>query len=540
MKNSLYDVHWSIYKYLKNKVQGLEGRVSKELITYKKDQHRFNLRDFKNSSIRELIDSIEDSDIIYLGDFHTFDQSTRNLERLIRILTSKRHDFAIGLEFVHVKHQEYIDFFLAGHITELEFLESINYKESWRFPWTYYKRFFEIAKKEKIPIMALNTNGSLSNRDKKAAKVIAKFYNKNPDKKLLVLFGEYHIAPNKLPKKVMEETKKEIIHTIIHQNLDEVYWKLMKKSKIISDKIVKFSKREYVLITSSPWLKYESQIYWYEHLSEDPEFDIHEYIIENGALNFSENVPENFTFICEELIKTLHLKFANKDLYDFHLYDHIKLKFIQKEVDKIENKSLRSYFYEMIKRGRSFKLPNSMKYFCPSYSMNRISYLAGIHLFHLNLVKKKFNVLALLTSRKKDLIFYYFIKQCVVGYFSSKLINPYRKCDLYLDYKKMIRSKKTTAKKKNLYKICLLMLDKDIDVSKHIKTVSLKDLHFMARIIGHMLGDMLFNYRYNKASEIDEILRPLFSAHFGEQNFSDMKENILGDLDYQVLTKRLF
>ena len=67
------------------------------------------------------------------------------------------------------------------------------------------------------------------------------------------------------------------------------------------DKVLKFNKREYILLTSAPWLKYESQIYWYEHLSEDPEFDIHEYIIENGALNFSENVPENFYFLCQHL-----------------------------------------------------------------------------------------------------------------------------------------------------------------------------------------------------------------------------------------------
>lgn len=540
MKNSLIDIHLSIYKYLKNKVRSLESKPSKMLLQYQKDQTTSAKRPIFNSSIRELIDSIENSDIIYLGDFHTFDQSTRNLERLIRILTSKRHDFAIALEFVHTKHQEYIDFFLGGHITELEFLESINYKESWRFPWTYYKRFFDIAKKEKIPIIALNTVGSLQARDERASRVIARFYKKYPEKKILVLFGEYHIVPNKLPNRVMTSTKKEIIHTIIHQNLDEVYWKLAKTAKSISDKVVKFSKHEYVLITSSPWLKYESQIYWYEHSNEDPDFDIHEYLIETGALNFSENVPENFSFICDEIIKTIKLKLPRRDIEDFHLYDHIKLEYIQNEIEKVEDKKLRSFYYELIERGRSFKLPYSTKYFCPNYSINRIAYLAGLHLYHITLKNKKVDTAKILNSKNKDEFFFNLIKQCIMSYFSSKLINPHRKCDLYLDYKKAIRSKKTTLKKKELYRFCLKITDQKSVKNFEIQKIPLKDLHQAARVIGHMYGDILFDHIYSTNKDFNKSLDNLLASDFDIDNFNAIKESILGDIEYQKLSKRMF
>lgn len=540
MKNTLYDIHLSIYKYLRKKAQSFDSKPSKLLLEYQKDQTKSSKREFSNSSIGELMNSIENSDIIYLGDFHTFDQSTRNLERLMRILTSKRHDFAIALEFVHTKHQDYIDHFLKGHITELEFLESINYKESWRFPWTYYRRFFEIAKKEKIPIIALNTLGSLKARDERASRVIAKFYKKNPERKILVLFGEYHIVPNKLPERVMISTKKEIIHTIIHQNLDEVYWQLAKTVKSISDKVVKFSNHEFVLITSSPWLKYESQIYWYEHSSEDPDFDIHEYLIETGALNFSENVPENFTFICDEIIKTLDLTLPRRDVEDFHLYDHIKLDYIQNEVEKVEDPKLRSYYYELIERGRSFKLPYSTKYFCPSYSINRISYLAGIHLFHINLKSKKVLLEKLLNIKNKDEFFFYLIKQCMMGYFASKLINPHRKCDLYLDYKKMIRSKKTTIKKKELYKICLKITDTSSFNGTTIKSLPLKDLHLAARITGHMYADILFDHIYSKTKDFNEALKLILASDFDADNFEALKKIILGNFNYQKMSKRIF
>ena len=34
---------------------------------------------------------------------------------------------------------------LDSTLTEKEFLESINYHESWKFPWHHYKQFFDYA-----------------------------------------------------------------------------------------------------------------------------------------------------------------------------------------------------------------------------------------------------------------------------------------------------------------------------------------------------------------------------------------------------------
>ena len=69
MKNSLENVHLSIFNYLKSKAQSLEGKPSAQLLAYQKDQQKFANRKFSDSSIRELTDAIEHSDIIYLGDF---------------------------------------------------------------------------------------------------------------------------------------------------------------------------------------------------------------------------------------------------------------------------------------------------------------------------------------------------------------------------------------------------------------------------------------------------------------------------------------
>ena len=163
----------------------------------------------------------------------------------------------ICLEFVSQDDQIYIEQFLNEQITEREFLESINYKDSWRFPWNHYKDFFELSKKNNFKIYGLNSEGSLSERDKSAARSISKLHQHNPDSQIFVLFGELHIFPDKLPKDVEELTPSEIDQVIIHQNIDEIYWQQIEKSpsQRPESSIVKILDNEFSLQNSPPWVK---------------------------------------------------------------------------------------------------------------------------------------------------------------------------------------------------------------------------------------------------------------------------------------------
>ncbi|CAN0336872.1 unnamed protein product, partial [Chrysoparadoxa australica] len=170
----------------------------------------------------------------------------------------------------------------------LEFLEEIDYHKSWRFPWSYYRPFFEMARKHNLQIVALNSDGTLEERDLRAAETIGEALKKNPNERFLILFGELHIVPNKLPAR-LEKIAGDLIEnyraTIIHQNLDEVFWKIHEVEIEKHNQIVKFGDLEFSLQTAPPWIKYESMIYWYENLSDDPEFELHDYILNTGILN---------------------------------------------------------------------------------------------------------------------------------------------------------------------------------------------------------------------------------------------------------------
>lgn len=533
-----------IYTYLKNKAKSFEGQVSNEFSRYRKDHERHGKSEFKICNFNTLLKAIDKSNIIYLGDFHTFDQSSRNLQRLLRVLIKDNDSYILGVEFVHKKHQKYIDSYLEGHITEIEFLESIQYHESWRFPWSYYRHFFVLAKKMQMKIVALNSDGGLKKRDMVAASILKELYEENEDKKILVLFGEYHIVPSKLPGIVKKSIhNKKFKQTIIHQNLDEVYWRLVDK-KGGTDRIVAFGPHEYVLQTSPPWIKYESMIYWYEHLSEDPDFDIHESVLEQeGAFTFNSNTVDNFAYITSQINQNLKLGLSSYEIEDFNLYDHQNLDFIHDKLEHLKTKSLTNFYVKLIKCGRSFKIPDTKNYYCPSYSINRLAFLAGIHLYLQLLQKKKdgANEYDYLIRTKTHTKFIFFCYQSFMGYFSSKLINPYRKCDRYQDLLKQLRNSKTKVSDKKILRLCLDVMKAKTPLESIFEKASDLDAFMVARKLGYLLGDIYFEEAYTKKSKgSKEVLKAIMNFDFEEKAFKNILKALLPRETYRTTKKNLF
>lgn len=520
---------------MKNKAYSLEGEVSSELKVYRKDQEKYSKRPFEVVTISKLLKSIHKASVVYLGDFHSFDQSSRNLERLLRELTIKHRQLALGVEFVNQEDQNIIEHYLAGFITEYEFLEMINYHDSWRFPWHHYKIFFDLAKKEKLQIIALNTVGTLKERDKKAAKKIDYFIKNHQGSQLLVLFGEYHISSNKLPSFV----NKNISQVIIHQNLDEVYFKLLKTGGAGPKAIVQFNEMEFSLQSSVPWVKYESMIYWYENLCEDPDFDIHESAIEAGGASFNSNVPENFVYLVKKIAEALKVEINLSHIDDFNLYDHHQLKYILRKIEKIKPPQLKHFYASLINKGNSFKLPFGNTYFCSSYSINRISFLAGMHLQELSLSSDKTHS-EILSKNSQTQKFIFLLYQHTVAYSASKIINPYRKCDLVTDLNEQYLNNKTSPELKLTISLIELLLSRK-DINFALKGKKLSSIFFSAKKIGYIIGDILYDEFYSKSSnDFSKIQKILFSPNYDTSGLEKLFSVLMEKIDLEKTKKRLF
>ena len=174
LHKKLLQTRREIYLRLKDIAVSYDIQYSTELKEYYKAQEEYERKDFDVVSSEIFLKSAENSQIIYLGDFHTFDQSSKNFNRLIKFLLKQKKELIIGLEMIASSEQQKINSFIKGQITEKEFLEAINYKESWRFPWLHYSELFALAKDKNISIVGLNSDGTLEKRDEHAATIVSK------------------------------------------------------------------------------------------------------------------------------------------------------------------------------------------------------------------------------------------------------------------------------------------------------------------------------------------------------------------------------
>lgn len=534
IKSKIYKLRKKIFNNIKAKAYGYEGEVSKDLKRYQRDQKKYSKRSFKKSNFGQLKQRVSSADIIYLGDFHTFDQNIRNVLRLLKVLISEKSQCIIALEMVDAKFQLYIDTYLQGYITDLEFLESINYHDSWRFPWTHYKLIFELAKEHSIKIIGINTQGNLIQRDVFAATTCQRAIENNPDHKLLVLYGELHIGPDKIPLLVKNKLP-TIKHVIIHQNLDEVYWHQIEKDQ--KCEIVKFSNEEFCINSAPPWIKYESMVYWYENLSNDPDFDIHEYIIENGKKTFSDDVSDNFLHMCNQIISALKLDISLDELENFNLKDHSSLEFVEDKIYEIKANNVRNYYHYLIETSQSFCLASRQIYYCSSYSMNRLAYLSGVHILHYYLSKNQIDTLRILKSTSSEK-FVLMTFEKVYAFFFSKVINPHRKCEMYQDLMRHKRNKHTSKSERVIFESAIEVLNgKDLKII--LRGKRLTQLHEVSQFVGHILGEYLY-LKVFEQGKITLLTNFLINQDVSLNSFKKVRKMLLDNFEYKTHIKRYF
>ena len=274
---------------------------------------------------------------------------------------------------------------------------------------------------------------------------------------------------------------------IIHQNLDEIYWKLAEKSILdnLDTKIIRIKENEISLQSSPPWIKLESYIYWFENIINDPEFDIHEYSIESGLKTFNNNVYEDFKYLCQKICDSLSIEISIDNLEDYNLYDHQSLEYILKTA---MNSNSKEFTLSLIQNNHFFKFPDSNILYCPSYSINRLTYLAGLHIYYCLNKNVKFEEL----SKVEKLT--YLINKFSFSYFSTKIFNPYLKCALYSDLNKIVNTEdqvEEVSKKAKADHLSLDILEQTFSIEQ-VTNFCDYTIYLIGRNIGNVIGEFCF------------------------------------------------
>jgi uncharacterized iron-regulated protein len=113
-------------------------------------------------TIDQLLDVAGDARVVYFGETHDNPASHRMEATLLDGLEKRRPgQMALGLEMFSRSQQPILDRWVAGELSEKEFLRQAHWYEQWNMNFAYYRELLNLAREQKIPVIALNAEKSL-------------------------------------------------------------------------------------------------------------------------------------------------------------------------------------------------------------------------------------------------------------------------------------------------------------------------------------------------------------------------------------------
>ncbi len=221
------------------------------------------------------------ANLIWIGDYHALGPSQTFAANFIHQLAAHDSKLVVAVEPVFGRNQKVLDRWMAGKISEQEFLDGVRYYEEWGCDWAGYKGIFTAAREHGIPVYGIdchprNDMRSIGRRDLGVARRIARLMESNPESKLVVIFGESHLATNHLPNRVRAILERKGIDSrelLVLQNVDALYWKLQELGQGEA-RAVRVRDDCYCVFNATPIEKYESfRQYLHRCIEEDSSGD---------------------------------------------------------------------------------------------------------------------------------------------------------------------------------------------------------------------------------------------------------------------------
>ena len=116
------------------------------------------------SPVDRIINDVSEKRVIYVGERH--DRFSHHMAQLRVIQGLDRRDrrLAVGMEMFQRPFQDVLDRYLDGQIDEKTFLKESEYLKRWRYDYHLYRPIIEYCKEHGIPILALNLPAEISKK----------------------------------------------------------------------------------------------------------------------------------------------------------------------------------------------------------------------------------------------------------------------------------------------------------------------------------------------------------------------------------------
>ncbi|MDO8494226.1 MAG: ChaN family lipoprotein [Deltaproteobacteria bacterium] len=437
------------------------------------------------ASIKEMLDACRQAEIIYIGDYHTCNQSQRSFTRILKAIAQSHKKAVIGLELFHSRHQKFLDEYLKNKISEKTFLKKVALQKHWVFDlWDNFKPVIDFARDHEMPMVGIDVsprNSNLHRRDADTARYLAKLAAKYPDHKIFVFIGDLHIAPPHLPKEVEKALRAEGLRKkdlILYQNSEPIYWKLAALGKEDHAEIVRVDARSFCRMHTPPVICQRSYLNWLER--------------EEGEIDYS-HVRQQFVDVVDRISNFLSIHLG-KEKETVEVYTSGDLSFLERlQKSKRFSKGEIAVVKNQIALSESYYIPKLRIVYLSSLSLNHVAEEATHFMKHICSGEEK--------PRDPFDAFYANVLHEALGFFGSKIINHKRKCNHEQNYERLLHylQKHHYHSEQSLeYETALLVvrckqLEAKGEAFSDISMLDRMDLFLsVSHALGYMMGDRLY------------------------------------------------
>jgi len=389
---------------------------------------------FEPTHLKDILMAMHSAEYLLYGDFHTLKQSQRGLLRLLRAYLAryKKRGLVITMEMFKAKDQQHVDAYMSGRCSEQEFLDRVHYSRDWGFPWPNFKMILDFARDASIPVIGVNSpnagRDALGFRDKFTAKRLAETHYLFPNRTIVCLIGEYHLADDHLPKALTQELAGHGIKARVARvltNVDRYYFDLLQKPGDLPPEYLQLGKNFYCIMNSPPWMKWQSYAIWEEMRSiggndlddedADADADLEPYTEEAFDFDYQ------FFGLVKNLAHFLGVKARDAQLSKFHIFTSAEADFYNElREDGSLPKAEISRIIERTTLDGVYFISESSTVLLADVSINNMADAAGQFLHH---VLTGFDDVC--SNQAEE--FYRKVIKSAVGMLGSKILNPRRK-----------------------------------------------------------------------------------------------------------------
>jgi len=110
---------------------------------------------------KQVLDRAVASSVVLLGESHDRAEHHRWQLHLLSALHALRGDIVVGFEMFPRRVQPVLERWIAGELTEAQFLQQSDWSQVWGYETALYLPLFHFARMQRVPIVALNVERAL-------------------------------------------------------------------------------------------------------------------------------------------------------------------------------------------------------------------------------------------------------------------------------------------------------------------------------------------------------------------------------------------